>query len=294
MSSSSRFRWVAWLALPAAALCAVLLAEGHLAGSVEPTPPPPSEPDALHAWLEAQAAPVAASAAAPGAWAGLAGQPALATWAAVRLDPGSLSPAVARGLAVHAIPPFVLRSLAPDSGLGTEALAVVLAPALAERVSTACPQLDAEVSQALCSNGARRRAEQGRDRALRRALASPDPGRSLWAVELASGLASDGARIAEATWQDAQDDATRGRALIVLARTLPPEEALQLLSRHAVASDPLAPVAALELSRLEGGAAGLGALEQAAGPVRALAEVARARAEGQVPPSGDGLLDRGL
>ena len=140
---------------------------------------------------------------------------------------------------------------------------------------------------------ARRRAEQGRDRALR-TLASPDPGRSLWAVELASGLASDGARIAEATWQDAQDDATRGRALIVLARTLPPEEALQLLSRHAVASDPLAPVAALELSRLEGGAAGLGALEQAAGPVRALAEVARARAEGQVPPSGDGLLDRGL
>lgn len=273
---------------------AMLLAEHHLTRSLAHEPSPPAEPAELVAWLEARAPAVDEAALAPGRWPGLAGQPALATWAVNRLADEPLEPAVARGLAVHAVPPFVLRSLAPDAGLPVESLAVLLAPALADRVAAACPGLDVELRSAVCSREGRQRAEQGRDRALARALQDTEPGRSLWAVELASGLGGTGARVAESAWRAATDDAARGRALIVLARTLPADEAIRRLRPHLAPEDPLAPVAVLELSRLEGGAEVLGAMAGETGALGALAEVSRARAEGRRAASGTGLLDRGL
>jgi hypothetical protein len=272
----------------------MLAAELHLSDSGQPGEVPPDDPAALTGWLEERAPAPDRPALAAGAWPDLAGQPALAMWATERLSPATLSPAVARGLAVHAVPSFVLFGLAPDAGLSPEVLAVLLSPPLADRVASACPHLDPEMARALCSATGRSRAERGRDAALERSLAGDDEAQALWAVELASGLGAAGARIAEAAARGATEDSGRGHALIVLARTLPADAAVARLARHLAPEDPLAPVAALELSRLEGGREALAVADIDEGALSALVEVARARADGTAAPSGGGLLGRGL
>ena len=291
-------RHLPWLALPLALAGAVVAARLHLARTAADGPVPPADPAALGAWLAHRAPPVDHPALAPGAWDGLTGQPALATWARTRLAPSTLPPAVARGLAVHAVPVRILRALGPRSGLDTEALGVLLDPELADRVAAACPGLDPALRGPLCVH--RERSEAGRDAALADALGHADADIALWSVELSSGLGPAGVALAEAAGRRAPagdgGDRTRAHALVVLARALPAAAALQRLARHTAPGDPLAPLALLELSRIEGAGATL--REAAALPgdpgLAALAEVGRARAEGEPPLSGGGLLGRGL
>lgn len=298
MLSPSIRRYASWLALPVALAGAVLAARMHLSRVATDGVVPPADPAELRGWLSERAPPVDSPALASGVWPGLAGQPALAIWARARLSPGDLSPAIARGLAVHAIPGRVLRSLGPRSGLDAESLALLMDPPLADRVADACPRLEPRVRTTLC--GGRARAESARDAALAQALASPDADVALWAVELASGLGEDGARLAETASRQAsvgtQGDRTRGHALVVLARTLPPAAAVARLERHTGGDDPLAPLAILELSRLPGGGAALQTLATSSPDpgLAALAAVAHGRATGRPAASGEGLLGRGL
>ncbi|MEC8424836.1 MAG: hypothetical protein VX000_13725, partial [Myxococcota bacterium] len=189
MNPSAR-RHGPWFALPLAFLGAIVAARMHLSRSAEDVAPPPAEPAALHAWLAERAPRVDRPALGADAWPDLAGQPALSLWARMRLDPADLSPAVARGLAVHAVPVRFLRALGPRSGLDPEVLAVLLDPELMERVASACPRLDPGMRAALC--GATARTIAARDEALAEVMLQGDDDLALWAAESASGLGDAG------------------------------------------------------------------------------------------------------
>ncbi len=289
-------RWGPWIALVASVGLAAVVQAGRLRGVLPDAPVPPDEADALAAWLAARAPAPDAPALSPGVWPDLAGAPDLARWARARVDLATTPPAVARGLAVHAVPVRVLRQLAPAAALDPEALAVLLDPALADRVSAACPGLDPALRAPICSPAARDRADRAVDAAVSTLLAADDDEDRLWGVELAIGLGSRGAALARTA--RAPSPRGRGAALVVLAWTLPPDDAEPLLAVHLDPDDPLLALAALELARLGRGGARLDAAKSAVDRPgdRALLDIAHAvaarRAPAESPPVG--LVGGGL
>jgi hypothetical protein len=291
-----------WVAFGLAIAIGAGVAQLRLADDAQSVEPPPSDPEALLAWLEAQAPPTNESALGADAWPGLRGQPVIATWARQRIDISSASVSTARGLAVHAIPLLVLRRLAPTAGLDPEAAAILLDPEIADIVATACPNLDPPLTPAMCHPEGREVALAGLERTLTGWFTAPQIQEALWAIELTIGLGERGTLLARTIERDAEagpaGDRARASALIVQAWTLPPELAAHVLVRHAKPGDPLAPVAALELARL-----GLEAplLEQLAEEAHTPADAALAQlaadvaAERQAPESPPrGLLNNGL